>query len=179
MHGSETGKKKQPMNSNAESPITAALMQRDAVMMLLAAQAQGLIQRLALLSGFERAAVMGLVTVGQAMVAYARATQPDPEVMAGFDRVLATLAPAVSGRSTGQFPLQACLEESAVHAAALAACRRAGKSRAQCERETRADATAETACMTQNLKELLAAIASPDDASQRKAGASRSLPSHR
>jgi hypothetical protein len=167
------------MNSQAENPISSALMQRDAVMLLLIAQSQGLIQRLALLAGSEKTAVAGLVTVGQAMVAYARAAQPDPEVMASFDRALAALSPSLAGHSSGPCALQACLEESTAYAGALAACLRAGKSRKQCEREALAEAAAETACITRNLKELLAAIAPPADAPQRKAGASRSLPSHR
>jgi hypothetical protein len=59
------------------------------------------------------------------------------------------------------------------------ACLRAGKGGGRCERESLAEAAAETACMTRSLKELLAALAPLADASQRRAGASRSLPSHR
>lgn len=167
------------MNSEAEDPVSAALMQRDAVMMLLIAQSQGLTQRLALLAGSEKAAVAALVTVGQAMVAYARAAQPDPEVMASFDRVLATFSPALARRCAGPYLLQTCLEESSAYAGVLAACLRTGRERVQCEHEALAEAVAETVCITRSLKELLAATAPPADASQRKAGVSRSFPSHR
>ena len=88
------------MVSETETRMEAALMQRDAAMMLLIAQAQGLVQQLALLAGSEKAAVAGLVAVGQAMVAYARATRPDAEVLASFDHVLAALSPGVAGRLT-------------------------------------------------------------------------------
>ena len=167
------------MENETGNTTNVAFMQRDALMTLLIAQAQGLIQQLALLAGTEKAAVAGLVSIGQAMVAYARAAQPDPEVMAGFDRVLTALSPALAGRIARPCSHQACLEESRAHAGALATCLRAGKGHAQCERETLAEATAETACITRNLKELLAALAPSADESQRKAGTTRSLPSHR
>ena len=99
--------------------------------------------------------------------------------MASFDRVLAALSPALAGHSAGPCPLQVCLEASGAYAGTLAACLHTGKGRGQCEREALAEAVAETACMTRNLKELLAVIAPPVDASQRKAEVSRSIQSHR
>jgi hypothetical protein len=145
------------MGNEAENPLVAALMQRDALTTLLIAQSQGLIQRLALLAASEKEAVAGLVIIGQAMTAYARATQPDPEVMAGFERILGTLAPTLAGRMAGSYPLQVCLGAPG----------------------TQAEVAIETACMTRQLKSLLEAVAPPADTSQRKAGASRSIPSHR
>lgn len=76
----------------------AALLRRDAAMMLLIARAQGLVQQLALLAGSEKAAVVGLVAVGQAAAAYARAGRPDMEVLASFDAMLAALSPGMAGR---------------------------------------------------------------------------------
>ena len=99
--------------------------------------------------------------------------------MAGFDRILAALSPTLAGRIAGLCPIQDCLNESGAYAGALAACLRAGKGRGQCERESLAEAAAETTCMTRSLNELLAALAPLAGASQRKAGSSRSLPSHR
>jgi len=89
------------MDNEAVNTTKAARMQRDALMTLLIAQCQGLIQQLALLAGSEKTAVAGLVSVGQAMAAYARAAQPDPEVIASFDRELTALSPGYWGR----FPL--------------------------------------------------------------------------
>jgi folate-dependent phosphoribosylglycinamide formyltransferase PurN len=114
------------MVSETETRMEAALMQRDAAMMLLIAQAQGLVQQLALPAESEKAAVAGLVAVGQAMVSYARAAQPDPEVMAGFDRILAALSPALAGRIAGPCPLQDCLDESGAYAGGRLFARRQG-----------------------------------------------------
>ncbi len=86
------------MVSEAETRMEVALMQRDAAMMLLIAQAQGLVQQLALLAGFEKAAVARLVAVEQAMAGYVQANQLDAEVLASFDSVLAALSPVTAGR---------------------------------------------------------------------------------
>lgn len=82
-------------NGNA---IKAALLQRDALMTLLLAQSHELIQQLALLSGAEKNAVIGLAAIGHVAGAYAHAPQPDPELVAGFQRALASLSPAASRR---------------------------------------------------------------------------------
>jgi hypothetical protein len=135
---------------NESATVDAALMQRDALVTLLVAQGQGLIQRLALLADSEKAAVAALVVIGQALAAYARAAQPDPEVMAGFDRMLGALAPAVAVHLTGPYPLQVCLGAPGTSAGV------------------------EAACMIRQLKALLACVA-PTDPFQCKAGVPRSL----
>ena len=147
------------MVSETETRMEAALMQRDAAMMLLIAQAQGLVQQLALLAGSEKAAVAGLVAVGQAMVAYARATRPDAEVLASFDHVLAALSPGVAGRLTA---IRSAAPESA-------------------------DADDDTPGQTRAIKGLLGALAAPHhppgsppaDDPERMTGVSRSLPIRR
>jgi len=85
---------------NAENPVTdeAALMQRDAAMMLLIAQAQALIQQLALLANSEKAAVAGLIATGEALAVYAQSERPDAEVVFRFDCLLEGFAPAMSRR---------------------------------------------------------------------------------
>lgn len=137
----------------------AAFMQRDAAMMLLIAQAQGLVQQLALLAGSEKAAVAGLVAVGQALAVYAQADRPDAEAMASFDSVLASLSPVMARRIAS---IRSAAPESA-------------------------EATAEITGLTRSLKGLLAALALPASGSAppagedttRMAGDQRSLLPHR
>jgi len=160
------------MQGTIDPALEAALMQRDAVMTLLIAQSLGLIQRLALLAGHEKAAVAGLVTIGQAMVVYARCTRPDPEVMASFDRVLATLSPGLSGSSNAPGFFQSCLEEAGAYTGAIDACLRAGER----EQELFTGAVEEAACLTRHLKTLLAAVTEPVDKQYRMAGVERSVP---
>jgi hypothetical protein len=163
------------MNGTIDQTPEAAIMQRDAVMTLLIAQSQGLIQRLALLAGHEKAAVAGLVTIGQAMVVYARCTRPDPEVMASFDRVLASLSPALTGSGSVSTVFQVCVETGA-YSGAIDACIRAGQDR---EQEAYTGVVEEAACLVRHLRTLLAAVTEPMDKQVRKTGVTRSLPSHR
>jgi hypothetical protein len=142
---------------NAESPTMeeAALMQRDAAMMLLVAQSQGLIQQLALLANAEKAAVAGLVAVAQAVAIYAQSERPDAGIVAGFDNVIYSLAPAMARRI------------AAIRAAA----------------PEPAHAAAEIAALNQSLRGLFAVLASagngplvePDEDPARMAGVLRSL----
>jgi len=164
------------MNGTSSQTLEAAILQRDAVMALLIAQSQGLIQRLALLAGSEKAAVMALVTIGQAMVVYARCARPDPAVMASFDRVLGLLTPALSGQSSARSAFQACVEEAGAYAGAIDACLKSGQG---LEQETLVGITEEAAHLTRHLKALLAAVATSENEQYRKSGVARSLPPFR
>lgn len=86
------------MNARNPTMEEAALMQRDAAMMLLIAQAQALIQQLALLANSEKAAVAGLIATGEAVAVYAQSERPDAEVVSRFDCLLAGFAPATARR---------------------------------------------------------------------------------
>ena len=141
------------MDKQAECMIEAARMHRDATMLLLVAKSQNAIQQLALLAGSEKAAVVSLVAVGQAVSAYAHSTRPDKEVLANFEQVLAMLSPHTMKHACKQRMNRTDTEKCRVE-----------------------DVLAEMADMTRDIKELLAALASTERDLQGKAGASRSHP---
>lgn len=139
------------MDNDTENATATSQMQRDALIMLLVAQSHGLIQQLALLASSEKTAVAGLVLVGQILGVYACGVRPDPTAIEDFERMLSSLSPAMTRRITSPA------------AAAVAG----------------TDVQAEVASMSQQLKNLLAALAAQTGQGERKAGDSRSLPLRR
>jgi len=81
------------MEPGDEEHIRPELQQRDALMMLLIAQANGQIQRLALLAGTEKVAIAKLMAIGQAMSIYLRSTSPDAQVISSYLHVLESFSP--------------------------------------------------------------------------------------
>lgn len=81
------------MEPGDEQHIRPEHQQRDALMMLLIAQANGQIQRLALLAGSEKVAIAKLMAIGQAMSTYVRSASPDPRVMSSYLHVLESFSP--------------------------------------------------------------------------------------
>jgi hypothetical protein len=159
-----------------ECRLSAALMQRDALVTLLIAQSQRLIQRLALLAGVEKAAVVGLVTIGQAMIVYARAVDPDPQVMASFDQLLVSLSPASAGRIADPLSLNSVVRESCTYAGAIDACLRAGEGHAQRNHATIGEAVAEAERLSRDIKQLLVALVESADQPIGRTGFSCSVP---
>lgn len=139
------------MDTKSDPGSAVALMQRDALMTLLVARCQELIQRLALLAGPEKEAVAGLMAVSQVMTAYEHCAQSDRGIMEGFDHVLASLSPALLQRMT---LLSAPAETTG------------GISPDETER------------MTREIKQLLAVL-TPDYFPKHLTGGSRPIPSRR
>lgn len=156
--------------------FSASLMQRDALVALLIAQSQRLIQRLALLAGVEKAAVVGLVTIGQAMLAYARAVDPDPNVMATFDQLLASLSPALVGRMAYSASLDSCVQESCAYAGAIDACLRSGEEHMPRNHATVDEAVAEAERLSREIRKLLGALTESAEQPFGRAGFSCSVP---
>jgi len=145
-------------------------MQRDALMVLLVAQSQRLVQRLALLAGVEKAAVAGLVTVGQTMVAYARAVDPDPNVMASFSELLGWLSSEPVTRVVDRFLAKTGIQESVTDAGAVSAGLPDGDELALRARAALECAIAETSSFSADLKELLATLGEPANGLLGRAG---------
>jgi len=143
---------------NDQARLDAALMQRDALMVLLVAQSQRLVQRLALLAGVEKAAVAGLVTVGQTLVAYARTLHPDPDVMASFSELLGSLSSEPVTRVVDRFLVKTGAQESVTDAGVAGAGLPVGDELALRARAALECAIAETSSFSGDLKELLATL---------------------
>ena len=81
------------MNPDDEKFSRAERQQRDALMTLLIAQANGQIQRLALVTGAEKVAIAKLVAISQAMSIYTRSAGPDALVVSSYLHVLESFSP--------------------------------------------------------------------------------------
>ncbi len=129
--------------------------ERDAALEPLVAAGEELVQRLSRLKDDDKATVLALMMVTQALGSYTWSVgRRYPKILGSFLQTLTNLSPALAREVNFLDSFLACRDEMIAYASCVSRCEEDGKSDSECARQCAPQEAAEVACVMRQLDEL-------------------------